>query len=316
MEEPKIICYGDLNVDYIGRMDRLPVPDEEMPIEDLTVHCGGAATNVAVGLKRLGHNVSFLGCIGSDPIGKQMLSELQSDDIDLSQVIVRPNQMTGMVISIIDNQGERRLMTHYGANKEISKSDLADNLFDSVSILHMSSPQLHMVKPLLEQAKRKGLVTSFDPGSLICRHGMAVLKPLLSLVDILFLNRIEYQQLIDSQNKLNFTPFFKEGCKTVIYKKGKDGCILQTHEGLKVESIGYNVTPLDTTGAGDAFAAGFLSGLIRGNSYEKCIKMANATGALSVTAKGAKGALPNRDKLDRFISNEESCSTYEVKTKL
>lgn len=302
MRQPEVICYGDLNADYIGRMDRIPEPDEELPIEDLSIHCGGAATNVAVGLSRLGHDVAFLGCAGSDPIADRMLEELRSEGVDLSQLIIKENQMTGMVISILDHHGERRLMTHYGANAAMSEADLSEDFFEHATIFHMSSPQLHMVKPLLERAKKKGLLTSFDPGSLICRHGMKVLGPLLSMVDLLFLNRVEYQQLIGEQDELDFSPFFSQGCQTVIYKKGKEGSLLVTREGVQVASKGFSVKPLDTTGAGDAFAAGYLSAMIRGLSDADRMRYANGTGALSVTARGAKEALPDRQQLESFLS--------------
>lgn len=302
MDETRVICYGDLNADYIGRMDRIPEPDEELPIEDLSIHCGGAATNVAVGLTRLGHDVAFLGCVGSDPVGERMYGELRSEGVDLSHLVVKKDQMTGMVISILDQQGERRLMTHYGANAAMTEEDLPGNLFHSVSILHMSSPQLHMVRPLLEQAKKAGIMTSFDPGSLICRHGMSVMGPLLPWVDLLFLNRVEYQQLLGDQGEVDFSTLFALGCQTVIYKKGKEGSMLITREGTRVETSGFPVTPVDTTGAGDAFAAGYLSALIRGLPVEKRMRYANATGALSVSARGAKEALPDREELEAFLS--------------
>ncbi len=302
MGYPEVICYGDLNADYIGRMDRIPEPDEELPIEDLSIHCGGAATNVAVGLSRLGHEVAFLGCAGSDPIADRMLGELRSEGVDLSRLIVKKHQMTGMVISILDHHGERRLMTHYGANAAMSEADLPEDLFATASIFHMSSPQLHMVRPLLERAKKNGLQTSFDPGSLICRHGMEVLGPLLPLVDLLFLNRVEYQQLVGDHEDLDFSLFFSKGCQTVIYKQGKEGSILVTREGVQFASQGFSVKPLDTTGAGDAFAAGYLSAMIRGLSATDRMRYANGTGALSVTARGAKEALPDRHQLESFLS--------------
>jgi len=305
MSKVEVICYGDINVDYVGKMDRLPEVDEELPIENLTIHCGGAATNVAVGLARLGHNVSFLGCAGDDEVGKGLLSELAEDGVILSDVVIKKNVNTGMVIAILDNDGERRLMTYSGANKQMEVKDINKNLFDEARVFHLSSPQLHMVEPLLKYAKEKGLMTSFDPGSLICRLGISAVKPLLHLVDVLFLNQVEYQQLMGSKSPSNLEYFCELGCKMVIYKKGREGSVILTNEGFSKKVLGFEVTSVDSTGAGDAFAAGFLSAMLSNEDIDTSILFANAMGALAVTARGAKSALPTKKELEIFIDNHK-----------
>ncbi|PKM55707.1 conserved protein of unknown function [Petrocella atlantisensis] len=305
MSKVEVICYGDINVDYVGNMNRLPEVDEELPIENLTIHCGGAATNVAVGLARLGHSVSFLGCTGDDEIGKRLLSELAEDGVIISNVIVKEDMNTGMAIAILDNEGERRLMTYSGANNKMEVRDISENIFEDARIFHLSSPQLHMVEPLLKYAKEKGLITSFDPGSIICRLGISVIEPLLHLVDVLFLNQVEYQQLMGSKIPSNLRYFCDLGCKMVIYKKGREGSILLTKEGLSTELPGFDVVSVDSTGAGDAFAAGFLSAMLRNEEMDMIILSANAMGAIAVTARGAKVALPDRNKLEKFIYNHK-----------
>ncbi|KXS49837.1 ribokinase [Halanaerobium congolense] len=295
-----VICFGDINVDYIGRMDRLPEIDEELPIHNLEKFCGGAATNVAVSLSRLGKKTGYVGSIGDDSNGKELLERLQQEGVDVSKVNKKEGYLSGTVFAIIDNDGERRLLSYLGANLQTKKEDFDKNYISKAEILHMSNPLLSVVPTLLSYAKENNLIVSFDPGTLISSKGLKEIEYILKETDILFLNRVEYHDLIKNSEK-GLDIFLELGCKMVVYKKGKEGSFLKTSSGKEINSPGFKVNVIDTTGAGDAFAGGFLTAYLNKLDFENIMEFANAVAAISVTRKGAKEALPKIEEVYDFI---------------
>lgn len=304
MNQLDVICYGDINVDYIGKMDRLPEKDEELPIHELEKFCGGAATNVAVTLSRLGKKTAYLGSIGGDSSGVELLNRLEKEDVDTSEVVEKSDHLSGMVVAVIDDNGERRMLSHLGANKAMEPGDIRESFIKQAEILHISSSQLEVVSRLIAIAKKHNLLVSFDPGTLASRRGLADLKELLKKVDILFLNRVEYRQLTGSTDIEKLDLFLELGCEIVIYKQGKSGSYVKAvgKSGLMVS--GFPVAAVDSTGAGDAFAGGFLAAYLDDLDLKKSIVFANAVGAISVTKKGAKEALPTKEEVEKFIEEK------------
>ncbi|CCU78454.1 hypothetical protein HSACCH_00622 [Halanaerobium saccharolyticum subsp. saccharolyticum DSM 6643] len=296
-----VICFGDINVDYIGRMDRLPDIDEELPIYNLEKFCGGAATNVAVTLARLGKNTAYIGSIGDDYNGKELIDRLQNEGVDVSKVNKKEGYLSGTVFAIIDNDGERRLLSYLGANLQTKKEDFDQDYLSKTKVLHMSNPLLSIVPTLLSYARENNLIVSFDPGTLISSKGLEEIEYILRETDILFLNRVEYNDLVNNSEK-GLDIFLELGCEMVVYKKGKEGSLLKTAKGEEIISPGFKVEVVDTTGAGDAFAGGFLTAYLNDLNLKDLMRFANAVAAISVTSKGAKEALPNLDEVLDFIS--------------
>ncbi len=295
-----VICFGDINVDYIGRMDRIPNIDEELPIYNLEKFCGGAATNVAVALARLGKKTGYMGSIGDESNGEELLERLQNEGVDVSRVNKKDGYLSGTVFAIIDNDGERRLLSYLGANLQTKKEDFDKEYISKTKILHMSNPLLSVVPTLLSYAKENNLMISFDPGTLISSKGLKEIEYILKETDILFLNRVEYNDLIKNSEK-GLDEFLELGCKMVVYKKGKDGSYLKNSKGEEINSPGFKVEVVDTTGAGDAFAGGFLTAYLNKLELNAIMEFANAVAAISVTKKGAKEALPNHEEVLNFI---------------
>lgn len=296
-----VICFGDINVDYIGRMDRLPNIDEELPIYNLEKFCGGAATNVAVALARLGKKTGYIGSIGDDYNGQELIERLQKEGVDVSKVNKKEGYLSGTVFAILDSKGERRLLSYLGANLQTKKEDIDKKYISKTKILHMSNPLLSVVPTLLAYAKENNLIVSFDPGTLISSKGLEEIEYILRETDILFLNRVEYNDLTKNSEK-DLDLFLDLGCKMVVYKKGKDGSFLKTAAGKEIISPAFKVEALDTTGAGDAFAGGFLTAYLNNLNLKDLMSFANAVAAISVTSKGAKEALPDIDEVLDFLS--------------
>ena len=302
----EVVCFGDINLDYIGKVDRVPEKDEEVPLEDLKTFSGGAGTNVAVALARLGSKVAFIGSIGDDSIGNNLLKEISLEGVDTSHVVIKKGYGTGIVFSIVDNEGERRLLTYSDANLQTKENDFSEKFIKKAKILHMSSPYLPVVPYLINIAKKNNLIVSFDPGTLISRYGIDKIKSILANVDILFLNTVEYQQFTGSSNLNNLDLFIELGCKMIIYKQGKKGSLIHTSRGTEVCMPSFSVKAIDSTGAGDAFAGAFLHGYIRNYATEELMKFSSAVAALSIMQKGAKEGLPKAKEVQTFLKNHTS----------
>jgi ribokinase len=167
----------------------------------------------------------------------------------------------------------------------------------------MSNPLLSVVPTLISYAKENNLIVSFDPGTLISSKGLKEIEYILRETDILFLNRVEYNDLVNNNEK-GLDIFLELGCEMVVYKKGKEGSFLKTAKGEEIISPGFKVEVVDTTGAGDAFAGGFLTAYLNDLNLKDLMRFANAVAAISVTSKGAKEALPNLDEVLDFISKK------------
>jgi ribokinase len=297
-----VICFGDINVDYIGRMERIPDIDEELPINNLEKFCGGAATNVAVALSRLGKKTGYIGSIGNDSNGIELLARLRDEGVDVSRVNKKENYLSGTVFAILDNNGERRLLSYLGANLQTKKEDIDPGYLSQTKVLHMSNPLLSVVPTLLSYTRENNLIVSFDPGTLISSKGLKEIEYILKETDILFLNRVEYNDLVKNSEK-GLDLFLELGVKMVVYKKGKAGSFLKTAKGEEINCPGFKVDVVDTTGAGDAFAGGFLTAYLDELELKDLMSFANAVAAISVTKKGAKEALPAKNEVIKFIAD-------------
>jgi ribokinase len=244
-----------------------------------------------------------MGSIGDDSNGKELLDRLQNEGVDISRVNKKEGYLSGTVFAIIDNDGERRLLSYLGANLQTKKEDFDKDYISKTKVLHMSNPLLSVVPTLLSYAKENNLIVSFDPGTLISSKGLKEIEYILKETDILFLNRVEYNDLVKNSEK-GLDIFLELGAKMVVYKKGKKGSFLKTAKGEEINSPGFKVDVVDTTGAGDAFAGGFLTAYLNNLELKDLMRFANAVAAISVTSKGAKEKLPNLDEVSDFIKKQ------------
>jgi len=290
-----VIGFGALNVDMLFKVERLANAEEESFIKDYAEECGGSAANTIVGLARLGCKVGFIGKVANDDEGKLQINCLKKEGVDTSGIIESGKGRSGSVFGFVDKKGARSLYINSGVNDIIEPREIKWGYVSQTKFLHLSSfvgeksfrAQKKLIGALPSEVK-----ISFDPGSLYAQKGFAVIEPLVRDSYVLMPNAIELEQLTGEINyRKGADLMINMGVKIVAVKLGIKGCyVTNGQERLMVEP--FKVKSVDTTGAGDAFCAGFLYGLIHGKSLYECGQLGNFVASRSITVMGARAGLP------------------------
>ncbi len=301
MSKFDVIGFGALNVDTLFKVERITGPEEESFIENYTEACGGSAANTTVGLARLGCRVGFIGKIAGDHEGKLHVDSFVSENVDVDGLIHSKKGRSGAVLGFVDKKGARALYINPGENDTLESREINLEYVAKTRFLHISS--FVGEKPFRAQKKIAGMLPnsiklSFDPGALYAQRGFSVIEPLIRSSHVFMPNALELKQLTgETDHRKGADIILDMGVKIVVVKLGAKGCyITDGQEQVTVEP--FQVNPIDTTGAGDAFNAGFLYGLLdnKNNLYE-CGKLGNFVASKSIMAMGARAGLPYKKDL-------------------
>ncbi len=302
-----VIGFGALNLDRLHKVNKIAAENEETYIENITQDAGGSAANTIYALAKLGMSTGFIGAIGDDVEGEFLLNSLKETGVDLSGIGVRKGKKTGVVNVFIDPSGERAMYVYPGANSNIKMEDLSLEYLNKSELLHMTSfaedEQLVVQKELLaKEGLSHDIKVSFAPGSLYVQKGLNAIIPIIEKSYIIFLNQDEVEILTARGYPEGAEFLHNKGCNIVVITLRESGCYIKSVEGsLHVDAIKSDV--VDTTGAGDAFVAGFLYGLISDNLLEKCGLLGNALASKCITKVGARIGLPDKEEFERYLKH-------------
>ena len=277
----RTLCAGHVNWDVTLHVERLPEPDGETPIERRVQAGGGSAANVAAGLSGLSVDAALLGSVGTDASGRLAVGELRTAGVDCSNVREAEGE-TAVKYLVVDREGEVMVLASEGENEAFSADDLAPGALERVDHLHLTSQRPGTAATLAERAATAGVTVSFDPGRRIEERDYA---EAIARTDLLLVNEREAAAL--ERTGFSIESLVEEG-RVVVTKRGAAGARIDSPDGV-FEHPGYGVDVVDTTGAGDAFASGFIAA--GGEGYERALSVANACGALAVGVHGARADL-------------------------
>jgi len=276
---------------------------------------GGAESNVAIALARLGHQVGWFSKLGNDEFGKYIKTTIRGEGVDVSRVKVDLKKSTGILFkerSINPNPNVYYYRKDSAASN-LQPEDLDVSYIKSAKILHITgiTPALskqcrQTVFKAIEIAKENNMLVSFDPNIRFKlwtkEEAVPVLLEIAKKADIIFPGLDEGELILGLNKPEEIAKSFMEmGCSLVAVKLGKNGCYIankqetQYVEGCPIEK------PEDTVGAGDGFAAGFLSGMLRKLELRQCGEYANAVGAMAVMVKGDMEGYPDFEQLMAYI---------------
>jgi ribokinase len=289
----EVICFGALNVDKLYKVDRIARVEEESVILDFKEAPGGSAANTAVGLARLGVKTGYVGKIAEDREGSILLKSFIDEGVDTSGIVVSRVGRSGSVIGFVDQKGNRALYLDPGVNDALSFEEIDLRYFEDVKILHLTS--FVGEKPFEAQKKLLQAIpdvkVTFDPGIIYARKGLKKLKPIMERCYAIMPNENEVQLLTGKNYQEGAKILLEEGAEIVAVKLGERGCyITDGRESYTVEA--FKVKVVDTTGAGDAFCAGFIYGLLRGRGLNECGILGNFVASRCLTRMGAREGLP------------------------
>jgi ribokinase len=290
-----VVGFGALNVDKLFRVNRIAAKEEESFITDFAETCGGSAANSVVGLARLGCRVGYIGKVAGDREGKMLLEEFRREGVDTKGVAVANRGRSGTVMGFVDEKGERALYIDPGVNDQVGFNEKIKRYASQTTFLHLTSfvgeESFQTQKRILETIPEVVMV-SFDPGALYARKGLAALESIVERAFVLMPNAGELELLTGiGDYRRGAEAMLKKGVKAVAVKLGSRGCyVTDGRRSRNVET--FKVKVVDTTGAGDAFCAGVLYGLIRHKSLEECGRIGNFVASRCTTKIGARVGLP------------------------
>ena len=298
-QKKPIICLGIMVADIIGRpLHTIPEPGRLVLIDEMSLHTGGCAINSATALARLGLPVEVIGKVGADPFGDFLLNAMSERGIGISGVKCDDHVGTSATMVMVEPDGERRFVHYIGANANLSLSDVGVEIITTASILHIAGS---LVMPgidgqptaeLLAEARAAGVTTFLDTVWDDTGRWIDVLAPCLPQIDYFVPSLPEAQALTGLEPPEDVArALLGKGVGTVALKMGADGCLVMGDAGNPLRIPAFQVDVVDATGAGDAFAAGFIAGVWKGWSLAETARFANAVGALCVTGIGATGGV-------------------------
>lgn len=298
----------------VAQVERHPLEDDEVFVSDLKLFSGGAAANTAYACGKLGLKTVFIGKLGkNDAFAFKIINDFNEVNVITSLIIYSNEYGTGSAYIALNKEGERRIYAHSGAANYLSKEDILEQELISTKIIFLSS--LRNLEPLIKAAKigqKYKIPVILNPGMLIIDQGFITIKELLEQIDILILSKREFQTLFISEVKGKMNDIINKkihkllnlGIKTIIITQGKDGATVLNFECSElIKPIsGKFLRVVDTTGAGDAFSAGFIYEFIKNISYDfedlkNSVKIGNFVAGKCIQKLGARNGLPNGEEL-------------------
>ncbi len=313
----KILIAGELNVDLVlQNYHAFPSLGREVLVDGVSLTLGSASAICAAGLAKLGDEVVFAGKLGCDSWGDLCLDSLTQLGVDCSLIVREANIKTGITVSITAQ--DRALVTYLGSIAELRARDVRDEDLKKCSHLHVSSFFLQKalrpdLKSLFSRAHGFGLTTSLDPGFDPEEQWGDDLFDVLTEVDVFFPNEVELAAISDRN-----AAALRNGRTLTIAKLGSQGC-RAIGKDLDLSVPSFPVTPVDTTGAGDSFNAGFLHAWVplahargwdsgKSGHLRQAMQFAAACGALSTLALGGTTGQPNEWQALEFIRGQSQDS--------
>lgn len=305
-----ILCVGDMLADLIIReVDDIVFDNTATQIEETSLKPGGDALNNSIDMSRLGNQVALVGKLGCDIFGDYLYQECLKNGVDMSHCGRSSTAPHAKSTILMRKGGDRKFFYYAGSNAEFTIDDIDFALLDQCKILQVGGtfhfPNFDGEKGsmlLLKEAKARGVITSMDVNTDFSGRWNETIQCCYPYLDY-FLPSLEQAVLITKKEDVReMADFFLErGVKTVVIKMGSKGCYAKNQSGEAFFCGCYQVPVADTTGAGDAFVSGFLTGVLRGKSLADCVTMGTACSAQVVQAVGATAGMKDYDTVMKFI---------------
>ncbi len=335
-----LIAIGAANMDIIAKIDKFPELDDQVAVKALTYAPGGSAANSVVAAAKLGLKVGFMGKVGRDHNGIELIKAFQDVGVNTDGIIVDADLPSGQTFIPVDQHADRMIFAFPGAPQALKREDVVAkaSCLEKAMVVHLGS--LRVSEPLVEAARRAsklGAIVSMNPGGINATRGYKALKDILDHVDVLVVSRRECDKMfgladIERNAKICFE---HTGVKLLVVTLGPRGSkYYYAGNSGEIEPI-FDVPAVNTTGAGDAFYAGFMAKILirfkellptvktEGMSYKRsfheflktqsaepsffqqCLTFGNATAAFIVQGESARVNMPSWDMVVKFIANQK-----------
>lgn len=309
-----IVCLGILCADAIAKtVDTIPERGQLSPINQLSLHTGGCATNAAIDLAKMGIDTAIIGKVGIDGFGEFLINTLKKEKVNTEGLVTKAGINTSASVLLVSSDGERTVLHCYGSNADFTDSDVNYDVIAESKILFVAGTNLMPnfdgvpCSRVVKKAKELGVYTALDTAWDATGRWMEIVEPSLPYLD-LFIPSYDEARLIAGKDDPEEIAdvFLSKGVKLAVIKLGKNGCFIKNQKGEKHTIPTYSrIKAVDATGAGDSFAAGFLAGLLQGWDLYRCGQYANAVGTHCVMAIGASTGIKPMQDIIGFMKDYE-----------
>lgn len=314
--ELDVICIGAALVDMVAQVERHPLDDDEVFVSNLKLMSGGAAANTAYACAKLGLNTAFIGKLGiDDEFGRIIIKDFEDVALDMSLIKYSAEYGTGSAYIVLSKDGDRRIYAHSGAANYLTKEDIiSDEILRSKVVFLSSLKNLDSFIEAADIARNNDVSVILNPGMLIIEQGLEKIKHLLEKIDVFILSQREIKTLLsledvnfeDINGNVKISELFNLGIKAVIITMGKKGAtLINQRKSEKISPVKVKEI-VDTTGAGDAFSAGFIYGFVNNLSFKfdalkKDVMLGNFVAGKCIQKLGARNGIPSYDELKSLI---------------
>lgn len=260
----------------------------KVEVDDVVFSTGGDATNAAVTFARHGFNTAFMGKIGDDIPGREVIAALKNDGVHTNLMAVDTDGRTDYSTILLSPTGERTVLIYHGLSHQLSTDDFDLGKIKG-ELLYVTSMggNLEFLKAVLESGKKAGMRVAYNPGAKELKEP-SKLKELLQNVDLLSANREELGILFGQAEPKELLKKASKVCKYVLLSDGPKGSWATDGEKLYRAGLYKDVKVVDRTGAGDAFGSGFAASLLQQDSIEEALTFASANSTNVVQHIGSK----------------------------
>ncbi len=298
----KLLVIGSLNMDLVVDCDRRPTPGETVFGTDFKTVCGGKGANQAVAAAKLGAEVKMLGAVGNDVFGKALTDNLKVQGIG-TEGVEMSNCSSGIAVITVSG-GDNTIILNKGANETVTKETI-DRHIDLITwadvVLMQFEIPLETVLYATKIAKQNGKTVVINPAP-ICN----IPDELLTVCDLLIPNEHEAAGILgyevtDENAEKAVQDLVRKGIKQALITLGSNGSIYSDGKTTHRQGI-YKTTVVDTTAAGDSFAASFLLAQSEGKTVPDSMKFAAIVSGIVVSRHGASTSIPTRQEVDEITS--------------
>ena len=302
----KVIVAGSLNVDLTIEVDKMPAQGETIHGHDYFVNEGGKGGNQAIAAVKSAAETIFIGSVGNDAFGKQVIDSLEKSNIDTGCIQVHDKESTGTAMIIRENNDNRIILNpgaNYAMTYEFAKEQLDKVASKGDLFITQFENNLEVTFKLIEYAKSLGMETILNPAP-----AKKIPVEVLRYIDILVVNQSECEVICgiypnNEEECVHAAKVLRDmGVSNIIITLGKEGSLTITGEG-NIRVNAHKVQAVDSTAAGDSFIGAMAAKLSKGASLKESLEYATKVSAVTVTRKGAQISIPTEEEVNKFFKN-------------